>query len=128
MAELGVEPLKLGLAYQDQYVAAAGMPVNLMEILAITQVFEKRVVGHYALHIKTPHLHPEIAKTLQKIMVDEQWHLQWIRDALVTLEDDYGADVIKKTLKRFAEADREVYRKTVTEHKDRVDQLRLANR
>ncbi len=128
MEKLGVEPLKLSLAYQDQYVAAAGMPVNLMEILAITQVFEKRVVGHYALHGKRPNLYPEIAETLEKIMLDEQWHLKWIREALVTLEDEYGADEITKTLRRFTEADREVYRKTVSEHKDRVDQLRLANR
>ena len=28
--------------------------INLMEILAITQVFEKRVVGQYSLHAKSP--------------------------------------------------------------------------
>lgn len=54
MESLGVEPLKLPTAYQNQYLAAAGMPVNLMEILAITQVFEKRVVAQYALHRESP--------------------------------------------------------------------------
>jgi len=128
MERLGVEPLRLGLAYQDQYVAAAGMPVNLMEILAITQVFERRVIGHYSLHAKTPNLNPEISKTLQLIMDDERWHLQWIREALVSLEEQYGADEIKQTLKRFTNADREVYQKTVSEHNERIDQLRLAKR
>ncbi len=45
LEKLGVQPLKLPTAYQNQYLAAAGMPANLMEILAITLVFEKRVVG-----------------------------------------------------------------------------------
>ena len=49
LAKLGAEPLKLPMAYQNQYLATAGMPTNLMEILAITQVFEKRVVAQYTL-------------------------------------------------------------------------------
>src|SRR6267142_354827 len=46
---LGAEPIKLSSAYQDQYLTAAGAPSNMMEILAITQIFEKRVVNQYAL-------------------------------------------------------------------------------
>ncbi len=41
--KLGAHALKLEQSYQDQYLAAAGLPVNIMEVLAITQVFEKRV-------------------------------------------------------------------------------------
>jgi rubrerythrin len=128
MATLGVEPLKLGVAYQNQYLAAAGMPTNLMEILAITQVFEKRVVSQYTLHSKSPNVPPEVARTIRKIMQDEQWHIQWIRDALKEMEAEYGASNIRDTLKRFTAADREVYASTIAEHGERLGELRLASK
>lgn len=128
MAELGVQPLKLGVAYQSQYLAAAGMPTNLMEILAITQVFEKRVVGQYTLHSKSPNVPIEVSRTIKEIMRDEQWHIQWIRDALNGMESEYGADNIRTTLQRFTAADRDVYAKTIAEHSDRLGELRLASK
>jgi hypothetical protein len=128
LAELGVEPLRLDTAYQNQYLAAAGMPANLMEILAITQVFEKRVVAQYALHRKSPNMPDAVLRTIDTIMKDEQWHIRWIRDALSGMEGDYGAGNIKATLKRFTLADREVYRQTSLEHRERVLELRLANK
>ena len=128
MASLGVKPLKLELAYQNQYLAAAGMPTNLMEILAITQVFEKRVVGQYTLHSKSPNVPIEVSRTIADIMLDEQWHIRWSRGALKTMESEYGADNIRDTLKRFTAADREVYARTITEHGDRLGELRLASK
>jgi hypothetical protein len=128
MAELGVQPLKLATAYQNQYLAAAGMPANLMEILAITQVFEKRVVAQYALHGKSPNTPEPVRRTLETIMTDEQWHIRWIRDALAGMEGEYGADHIRATLRRFTLADREVYRRTALEHRERVRELKLAHK
>ena len=128
LEKLGVQPLKLPTAYQNQYLAAAGMPVNLMEILAITLVFEKRVVGQYTLHAKSPNLPAIVGETIKTIMKDEQWHISWIRDALKDMETEYGADNIKDTLKRFTLADREVYQKTALEHQERIGDLRLATK
>ncbi len=113
-------------AYQNQYLAAAGMPTNLMEILAITQVFEKRVVSQYSLHAKSPDVPAVVRDTIDTIMEDEKWHIQWIRDALKVMEADYGADNIRDTLRRFTLADREVYQKTAQEHQERIGDLRLA--
>lgn len=128
LARLGAEPLKLGIAYQDQYLAAAGMPTNLMEILAITQVFEKRVVAQYALHDRSPNVPDVVHDTLAMIMEDEQWHIRWIREALRDMEGEYGAEAISSTLTRFTLADREVYRKTIAEHGERLGELRLASK
>jgi hypothetical protein len=121
--DLGARPLKIGEAYQDQYLAAAGMPVNIMEVLAITQVFEKRVINQYARHAQAPNLQKEVRETLAKIMLDERWHIEWIQEALKKMEPDYGKDAIDSTLKRFREADREVYLKTMQEHEERVHHL-----
>jgi bacterioferritin (cytochrome b1) len=128
LAKLGAEPLKLPTAYQNQYLAAAGMPTNLMEILAITQVFEKRVVAQYTLHSRSPNIPDVVRQTIETIMTDEQWHIQWIRDALKDMELDYGKDNIKDTLRRFTLADREVYKKTAIEHRERIVDLRLATK
>jgi hypothetical protein len=104
------------------------MPTNLMEILAITQVFEKRVVGQYSLHGKSPQVPDEVKETIDMIMTDEQWHIQWIREALQMMEPDYGKDNIRDTLRRFTLADREVYEKTAIEHRESIGDLRLANK
>lgn len=121
--KLGAQAIKLTDAYQDQYIAAVGMPVNLMEILAITQVFEKRVIMQYALHSQILNLQPEVKETLEKIMKDEKWHTTWVGKALKDMESDYGKDYIKATLKRFGEADKEVYRSSMNEHEERVKYL-----
>ena len=126
LEKLGAEPLKLPTAYQNQYLAAAGMPTNLMEILAITQVFEKRVVSQYSLHSKSAGVPDIVHGTIETIMEDEKWHIQWIRDVLREMEAEYGADNIKETLRRFTLADREVYQKTALEHQERIGDLRLA--
>jgi bacterioferritin (cytochrome b1) len=118
--DLDCEPIKLQGAYQDQYLQAAGMPANLMEVMAITQVFEKRVIGQYRQHLRVPDLHPRIRQTIEKIMLDERWHVQYVREALQDMEQQYGADHVAKTLERFTQADQEVYAKTLAEYGERV--------
>ncbi|MEE8306440.1 MAG: ferritin-like domain-containing protein [Gammaproteobacteria bacterium] len=121
LEQLGTTALKLGQSYQDQYMLAAGMPVNLMEVLAITQVFEKRVFSQYARHSRLTDLDPIVKQTLTTIMDDERWHIEWIRGALEGMRDDYGEEVIAATLQRFHAADEEVYSKTMVEHQQRID-------
>lgn len=120
---MGAKPLKLADAYQDQYLAVAGMPANMMEILALTHVFEKRVIRQYALHSRVPELHPEISGTLSKIMDDEKWHLSWVHEALTKMEPEFGKEYIDQTIKKFWDADQEVYNRTMKEHEERVRDL-----
>lgn len=123
LQNLGLEPMKLDMAYQDQYISAAGMPTNIMEILGITLIFEKRVIGQYALHRQVDNLNDEVKKTIDLIVEDEKWHIEWVTQALKSLEGEYGADHIQATLKKFRDADQEVYKKTVQEHADRIGNL-----
>ncbi len=120
---LGAQPLKLSESYQDQYLAAAGMPVNLMEVLAITQVFEKRVINQYARHAQVPELRAEVQETLSKIMLDERWHIEWIHRALKEMEPEYGRETVEATLRRFREADLDVYGRTMREHEHRIEHI-----
>lgn len=120
---LGAHPLRLDESYQDQYIAAAGIPSNIMEILAITHVFEKRVISQYSAHRMRAGLRPEIEETLARIMEDEKWHLVWTRDALKGFETEYGAERVQGTLDRFEAADRAVYASTLGEHAERLAEL-----
>ncbi len=120
ISELGASALKLGVSYQDQYLAAAGLPANLMEVLAVTSVFERRVVNQYARHLAVPGIEPAVARTLGTIMVDERWHIAWVRRALRDMEGEYGAEHVRCTVRRYQDADREVYAATLREHEDRL--------
>ena len=120
---LGAAPLKLDAAYQDRYLEAAGMPANLMEILAITQVFERRVINQYARHARAPGLQPEIRATLDRIMQDERWHLQWVRAALRSMQSEYGKEAVEAAIRGCWEADQRVYHQTVIEYGQRVRHL-----
>ncbi|GAA3600412.1 hypothetical protein GCM10022223_14990 [Kineosporia mesophila] len=121
--DLGATAIKLRESYQDQYLEAIGTPVNLMEVMAVTQVLEKRVISQYHRHLRVPDIHPRVRQTIQQIMVDERWHIQYVRDALHDMGNRYGHDRIADTVARYTAADEEVYRKTVAEHGDRVSYL-----
>jgi hypothetical protein len=120
LVRLGSTPLRLNETYQDRYATAVGVPVNMMEILSITQVFEKRAINQYARHLHVPGLGGPIKETLERIMVDERWHLQWVKKALRDLEPTYGAELIRSTLERHSQADREIWARVIEEHGDRV--------
>lgn len=123
MQKLGVTPLSLRDNYQDQYSSAVGVPANLMEVLALTQVFEKRVVGQYAKHASIATINPVVKETIIKIMKDEKWHIEWIKGALDNMVNDYGRENIDAAIKKFTEADEKVYQDTLKEHEDRVHHL-----
>ncbi len=118
--DLGYNAEKLSGAYQDQYLEAVGLPANLMEVMAITQVFEKRVIGQYHRHLRAPDTHPRVRQTIETIMEDERWHVKYVRDALQEMADKYGQQLIDDTLARFTAADEEVYAKTLAEYGERI--------
>ncbi|HEY3872455.1 MAG TPA: ferritin-like domain-containing protein [Actinocrinis sp.] len=118
--DLGHVPDRQRSAYQDQYLEAAGMPANLMEVLAVTQVFEKRVISQYHRHLRFPGTHPRVRATIETIMLDERWHVKYVRDALLEMAARYGGERVDKTVEDYARADREVYAKTISEYGERI--------
>jgi hypothetical protein len=117
---VGGEAIALENAYQDRYLAAAGLPANLMEVFALTQVFEQRVLRQYSHHRAVAGLHPAVHETLAAIMEDEKWHIEWIRRALKTMADEWGEEQIRATLRRFQAADQSIYDALANEAPDRL--------
>jgi len=123
MDDMGIRPVKVISSYQDAYLEAGGAPANVMEVLAVTLAFEKRVAGSYASHTRVAEVALPIRATLAKIMKDEGWHIQWVSKALEDLEPVYGADEVAAAIKRYSDADKEVYQRTLAEHEDVVKSL-----
>lgn len=123
LEDLGQTPVRVADAYQDRYFEAAGAPVNLMEIMAVTQVFEIRVIKQYNRHMHAPNTHPLVKETFKKIMLDEAWHVKWIGEALKKMEVDFGADLVAKTLDRFQKADELIYGQVMKEYDQRISHL-----
>jgi bacterioferritin (cytochrome b1) len=120
LTELDTLPLKLDRSYQDRYLEAVGLPANLMEIMAITQTFERRVIGQYRRHLRHPGIAEPVRRTITRIMVDERWHIHYVNVALTEMAGRYGQAHIDQTLARFAAADREVYARTLAEYGERI--------
>jgi hypothetical protein len=126
IADLGHNAIKQNRSYQDQYLEAVGAPASLMEVMAITQVFEKRVIGQYHQHMRLPETHPAVRQTITRIMGDERWHVKYVRDALAAMAGRYGSGLIDETLARYTAADEEIYAKTLAEYGERIGFLAQA--
>lgn len=123
LEELGAKSMRNFGTYQDKYFEEIGAPMNLMEILSITHIFEQRVINQYKRHLEMKNINPVIESTLKTIMADEGWHLVWVSKALKDLEEEYGKEAIDATLERYRQADNEIFGKFCEEHEERIQDL-----
>jgi len=107
--KVGGTPKRVAETYQTRYYAEIGMPASLLEILTLTQVFERRVIRHFRAHLKWPDVHPAVAETLHKMIEDEVGHISWVKDRLDRYAAEKGASIVADTMRRFTEVDERVY-------------------
>ncbi|MGZ3466903.1 MAG: phosphopantetheine-binding protein [Gemmatimonadaceae bacterium] len=106
---VGGTPRRVSETYQSRYHAAVGNPSNLLEVLALTQIFERRVVRHFKAHLAWPGTHPEVARTLQQLIDEEVGHIRWVKDRLDAYSATHGDLVVREMLDRFKRIDEQVY-------------------
>lgn len=123
MEDMGTQALRNFGTYQDNYFNAIGIPTNIMEILAITHIFERRVINQYKRHLNLEGVNPYIKDTLRVIMADEGWHIKWVSEALKRLEPEFGKDHIQETLSKYTEIDNEIFGKFCEEHDERIQSI-----
>ena len=107
--KVGGTPKRVAETYQTRYYHEIGTPTSLLEILALTQVFERRVIKHFRAHLKWPNTHPVVAATLQRMIEDEVGHISWVKDRLDRYAAEKGEAVVAETMRRFTEIDQRVY-------------------
>jgi len=106
---VGGTPKRVAETYQTRYYAEIGMPTSLLEILTLTQVFERRVIKHFRAHLKWPNTHPAVAATLHRMIEDEVGHISWVKDRLDRYAAEKGEALVTDTMRRFTEVDERVY-------------------
>ena len=101
--------------YQSRYAAAIGTPTSLLEVLALTQVFERGVYRHFVLHLRRPGTHQRIQATLRRMLDDERGHLSWVKD---WLDSQTGArrSAIPTLLRRYTAVDAAIRKQLMTEY------------
>ena len=109
--DLGHIPIKITNTYQTEYGKEFGMPKNVLEILCLTQILEKRVLSHFIKHLSMPNLNPIIKEALQKMIEDEQGHLAWIKKEL----DKFDKEESSKIMKKLLDIDQKVYNKIASQ-------------
>jgi len=92
-------------------------------VLAVTLVFEQRVIGQYAQLKKAQIACDPVVATVDRIMTDERWHIQWVRRALVKLGDRFGEDVVRACVARYRVADEAVFKQLSLEHGHRLEEV-----
>jgi acyl carrier protein len=107
--KVGGTPRRVAETYQTRYYAEIGMPASMLEVLTLTQVFERRVIRHFRAHLKWPDVHPAVAETLQRMIEDEVGHISWVKDRLDRYAAEKGEAVVAETMRRFTEVDERVY-------------------
>ena len=107
--KVGGTPRRVAETYQTRYYAEIGTPTSLLEILVLTQVFERRVIRHFRAHMKWPNTHPTVLGTLQRMIDDEVGHISWVKDRLDHYAAEKGEAVVAETMRRYTEVDERVY-------------------
>lgn len=111
---VGGKPLPVRTTYQSRYAEEVGRPIGLLQVLALTQVFERRVYRHFLEHLRRPGTHPCVRATLRRMLEEEKGHLSWVkrwldRQALTR------PDEVRATMRRYRAADQRVYDAITTE-------------
>ena len=107
--ELGALPRRVRETYQTRYQARLGAPRSMLDVLALTQVFERRVVRHFTAHLSWPGTHPVIQRTLRTMIEDEAGHISWVREWLDGYAAQHGKLVVQSKLREYEGVDSEIY-------------------
>ena len=100
--------------YQDRYASVIGVPTGLLDVLALTQVFERRVYRHFTDHLRRRGTHPRVRVTLARMLEEEKGHLTWVKRWLDQQALIRG-DVVRETMQRYVQADAIVYEQMTAE-------------
>lgn len=95
--------------YQTRYAEVIGRPVGVLHVLALTQIFERRVYRHFMDHLRRRNTHPAVRATLGRMLEEEKGHLLWVKRWLDGQRLAGRADEVDAVMRRYADVDACVY-------------------
>lgn len=115
MIAVGGKPWPTEDTYQNRYGAALAGPLDVVEVLALTQVFERRVYRHFLEHARRPGTHAGVQACLRTMIEEERDHLSWVWE---WLNDEAGLSQpkLREMMGRFQELDDAVYQQLCEEY------------
>ena len=109
LSELGAPLTAMKKGYRHYLHKYAGMPSNVLDLLALTYVVEARVQQRYRDHAPQAGEDRRIVETLQALAADEEWHVQGVRKWLATLEKQKGRTRVAAALDSYRSAEASAY-------------------
>ena len=114
--ELELPIIEIFRSYQSFYLRDGRPPASMVEVLALTHVFEQRVDWQFRRELKAPDLPAAAARTFRALVADEQDHLDWVAGWLNARPG--AAEVVE----RYRRIDREVYEQ-IAPYLDRIPEI-----
>jgi demethoxyubiquinone hydroxylase (CLK1/Coq7/Cat5 family) len=117
--EVGGRPRPVRQTYQSRYAEHVGHALGVLDVLALTQVFERRVYRHFLDHARMPGTHPAVRRTLLRMVEEEKAHLSWVKRWL----DEQALHrpvAVREAMTRYAEIDQLIYDDLVVEYSFRT--------
>ena len=105
---VGGRPRPVRDTYQTHYARAIGAPSSVLQVLALTQVFERRVYRHFLDHARIPGTHPTVRATLERMCEEEKHHLSWVKHWL-DREAERDASRVERIMADYAAIDEGIY-------------------
>ena len=102
IAELGLPHVRIFRSYQSLYLRHGGAPSTLLDVLAFTQIFERRVHQRFHEEQRRADLPQAVRRTFARMIEDEKDHLAWVAAWLRTAPGATDA------LHRYEQIDRAV--------------------
>lgn len=103
LEELQLPHVRIRRSYQSFYLRHTGPPGSLLEVLAFTQIFERRVHRRFHEEVRNPDTPAAAIRAYKTMMEDEKDHLAWVA---AWLANQRGAT---RELERFEAIDRLVF-------------------
>ena len=107
---VGGTPRPVRDTYQTYYAKAIGAPASVLQVLALTQIFERRVYRHFLDHARIPGTHPVVRATLERMCEEEKHHLSWVKHWL-DAEARRDHDRVARVMAHYAAVDEAIYQR-----------------
>ena len=78
---------------------------RMLEALALTQIFERRIFAEFTVHLRAPGIHPAIATTLRRMIEKERGHMTWVK-AWLDEQSKVRSSEVREVMSRYTLADR----------------------
>lgn len=105
---VGGKPRPTRDTYQARYARVISPPSSVVQILVLTQVFERRVYRHFMRHLREAGTHPRVQKTLRRMIEEEKDHLTWVWSWLKT-HSDVSWSFVQRLMSEYTAADAAIY-------------------